>query len=180
MWCLIIIGHYLLYTKLGGGFKYVLYTSRIFGKIVPFWQIFFQWGCNHHRPNLGIAFGGFSVTFPWLGVDVKSSSAMRGVIRKNISLVMNGPFFQKENYNKYIIDRCNCVHVYGKMMIIVYDSHDFICSMLNLNKHSNFLYVFFPQHLPPLEMLMGCALGPWGWDQRWSNISACRNCNLVP
>ena len=100
------------------------------------------------------------MTFPWLGVDVKSSSAMRGVIRKNISLVMNGPFFQKENYNKYIIDRCNCVHVYGKMMIIVHDSHVFHSFYVKSQQTLHFSYVVFsPSYLPPLEMLMGCALG---------------------
>ena len=37
------ICHYLLYTKLGGGFKYVLYTSLILGKI-PILTNIFQWG----------------------------------------------------------------------------------------------------------------------------------------
>lgn len=45
-------------------------------------------------------------------------------------------------------------------MIIVHDSHVFHSFYVKSQQTLHFSYVvFFPQHLPPIEMLMGCALG---------------------
>ncbi len=62
---------------------------------------------------------------------------------KNITLVMHGPFKKKQNYNKTYY-RCNCVYKFMEKHEFIFDRHDFIRPMRNLNKHVFSLHTFHP------------------------------------